>query len=182
MTSNINAAWNTYDDNVHCEYVLNDQVCGDENSNFPLKFNEVCTPVNSSNYDKFCKSKIMKPIENYKSIVENRLFKISKKIFNHIDKKSTGFIYIGKEKVDFNSFLNLIKKNNMFEELKKDFYYLTQNMLTIELDHVKNYLKIKKNASEDIINKAIKIENLENHLDFYDFVGLVFAVGKLKFI
>lgn len=127
-----------------------------------------------------CRDSQARPLKYRNEINDVKLKRQIIKIFNLIDSEKTGFISLGSIKLNVDQLFNLVKKNNMMDNIKKSFNYMTHDMEHVKLEQVKNYLKIEKQIPKKMLDKLIPEENLNDEIKFYKFFSMIIKASYLK--
>ena len=127
-----------------------------------------------------CRDSQARPLKYRHQLNDVKLKRQIIKIFNYIDSDKSGFILLGDIKLDVDQLFNIVKKNNMMSNIKKSFNYMTHDMEHVKLDQVKNFLKIEKKIPDDILNKMIHENKLEDEINFNEFFSMIIESSYLK--
>ena len=127
-----------------------------------------------------CRDSQVRPLKYRNELNDVKLKKQIIKIFNYIDSNKTGFILLGDIKINIDQLFNIVKKNNLMSNIKKSFNYITQDMKTVKLEYVKNFLRIEKKIPDKILNKIIPENKLKDNINFNEFFSMIIESSYLK--
>ena len=126
-----------------------------------------------SKKDYSCRDSQVRPLRYKTELSDRKLKKQIFKIFNLIDKEKKGKININDQEISAEQLFIIVKKHNLMKPIKKAFEYMTHDLEHVKLDQVRNYLKIEKKMSDEILDKVVPKSNLEKEVTFYKFFSIV---------